>query len=331
MTIDVIVPSYNSLATINKALASVAMQILDDGDEMKVTVVDDCSTDGVDYQTIIDYWNAFMPIELVEKDVNEGCGQARQTGMDETDGDYIVFLDTDDAFVSPHALRCLAREMPGNDVVMGQFIEETAEGVASHGLNWTWCHGKMYRRVFLERHLIRFNKTRYNEDSGFNQIVAHLTDRVKYIPQTVYSWNNNQASTVRTDRAGYQCGYGWREFIENLCYTCEELQKRNVNKAVIRDFAVECAAGLYFQYADATSIKMDEDEENRAKLQDFYKRALRPYVMDGAVTWEHFAMEYVRHCKDIPVRAIPKVTLKEFIRILGYFDDMKSLYDETET
>jgi len=325
-SVDIIIPSYNSYKTINYALASAAMQILDPEDSMLVTVVDDCSTDGVEYDAITNYWNAFMPCQLIQKDVNEGCGQARQTGMDETDGDYIVFLDADDAFVTPHALRYLMRAVKDYDLVMGQFVEETSDGAILHQENYTWCHGKIYRRRFLETHLIRFNKTRYNEDSGFNQIIRFMTERKKYIPQIVYSWNNNTESTVRTDKSGYRGGYGWREFLENLCYVCEELRKRNLNKAIIRDFALECTATLYFQYSDSYALKADEDEENRKKLQEFYKRALRPYVLDGAVQWEHFASEFIRHQADFKMVSIPPMTFKEFIKMLGYFDDMKKLY-----
>jgi glycosyltransferase involved in cell wall biosynthesis len=324
-SVDVILPSYNSIATINKALASVAMQVLDEGDSFRVTVVDDCSTDGVEYERITDYWNAFMPCYLIPKAINEGCGQARQTGMNETDGDFIMFLDTDDSLVTPHAIRYLLRAIQDQDIVMGQFVEETETGSIMHGQNYTWCHAKMYRRSFLERHLIRFNRTRYNEDSGFNQLARHLTDRVKYIPQILYSWNNNKGSTVRTDKDGYRGGYGWRDFIENLTYACEELQKRNINKGVIRDFAVECAATLYYQYSDAYSLVPEEDDLNRKKLQDFYKRALRPYVLDGAVIYEHLTSEFMKHQKDFLLVSIPQITFREYIRMLGFFDDMKRL------
>ena len=246
--------------------------------------------------------------------------------MDETDGDYIVFIDADDAFIGPHAVRALLREMDGNDLVMGQFVEEASGGVIMHELNYTWCHGKMYRRSFLERHLIRFNETRYNEDSGFNQIIRNMTDRRKYIPQIVYSWNNNKSSTVRSDTVGYRGGYGWREFIENLTWACEELQRRNINKAVIRDFAVECAASLFYQYGDAFALVPEEDEQNRKKLQDFYKRALRPYVMDGAVMWEHLSKSAMQHRTDFKLVALPEISFREYMKMLGYFDDMKKLY-----
>ena len=325
-SVDVIIPSYNSVNTLCKALASVAMQTLDEGDSFLVTIVDDCSTDGVNYGDIAGYFNAIMPCQLIPRAVNGGVGQARQTGMDETFGDYIVFLDADDAFITPHALRYLLRAMDGQDVVMGQFAEETENGTILHEQNFTWCHAKMYRRSFIERHLIRFNETRYNEDSGFNQIIAHMTERKKYIPQVLYSWNNNTESTVRKNKAGYRGGYGWRDFIENLAYACEELQKRNINKAVIRDFAVECAASLYYQYADAYALVPEEDGLNRKKLQDFYKRALRPYVMDGAVLYEQFVSEFMKHQRDFLVVSLPEITFREYVRMLGYFDDMKKLY-----
>ena len=137
MKVDIIIPAYNCHETINRALASCAMQKLDEGDEFTVTIVDDASEKG--YENIAQYWNAVMDVQLVNKTENAGCGQARQTGIDYTDGDYFMFLDADDTLASPVAVKMLLREMKKGDydVVMGDFIEETAQGTfVMHKENW---------------------------------------------------------------------------------------------------------------------------------------------------------------------------------------------------
>ena len=83
---------------------------------------------------------------------------------------------------------------------------------------------------------------------------------------------------------------------------------------------------MYWQYGDARSLVPDEDELNRKKLQDFYRRALRPYVMDGAVMYEHLTSQCLKHITDFQLVATPSVTFDEYLKLLGYFDDMKKLY-----
>ena len=324
MTCDVIIPAYNCSDTIDFTLASIAMQQLPAGDSFRVTVVNDCSTDGMDYMAMAEYWSLMMPVDVINKTVNEGCGQARQTGMDETCGDFIMFIDADDCLVSPYAIRNLMYSMKDNDMVMGQFVEETSNGVVNHDMNFTWCHGKMYRREFIQEHDLKFNKTRGNEDAGFNSLFSKLTDKILYIPQTVYSWNNNTESTVRKDATGYRCGYGWRDFIENIAWSAEEQMKRGVNGDVTRDFVCEMVGRFFFQYAESYVRLPDEREENMAKLKEFYRRVVRPFVKMGKLDYEMLQKAYYKAAPYDSGLAIPQFTYKEFLRKLGFIKDVKS-------
>ena len=322
MTCDVIIPAYNCTATIDYTLASIAMQQLPKEDSFRVTIVDDCSTDGDDYEAIAEYWGMMMPVDIIHKRINEGCGQARQTGMDETCGDFIMFVDADDCLISPYAIRNLMYAMEDNDMVMGQFVEEAVGGVVMHDLNFTWCHGKMYRRSFIKENELRFNKTRGNEDAGFNSLISKLTDKIKYIPQIVYSWNNNTESTVRKDSTGYRCGYGWRDFLENIAWSAEEQMRRGVAGEVTRDFVVEMIGRFYFQYSESYVRLPDEREANEAKLREFYRRVVRPFVKMGQID---YAMMQKSYYKNAPVDcglAIPQFTYKEFLKKLGFIKDV---------
>ena len=323
MTCDVIIPAYNCSATIDYTLASIAMQQLPPEDSFRVTIVNDCSTDGDDYMALAEYWSLMMPVDVINKAVNEGCGQARQTGIDETCGDFIMFVDADDCLVGPHAIRSLMYSMEDMDIVMGQFVEECADGIVTHDLNFTWCHGKMYRRSFITEHDVRFNLTRGNEDVGFNSLLSKLTDKIKYIPQIVYSWNNNTQSTVRKDSTGYRCGYGWRDFLENISWSAEEQMKRGVAGDVTRDFVVDLIGRLFFQYAEAYVRLPEEREINEAKLRDFYKRAVRPFVKIGELDYEMAQRSYYKSAPQDSGLAIPQFTYKEFLNKIGFIKDVR--------
>jgi glycosyltransferase involved in cell wall biosynthesis len=137
-TIDVIIPCYNAHKTLPRTLASVAMQNI--SDKVNVLLVDDCSPDG-DYDDIIAQFKDLLKIDSVRLDENAGPGVARQVGLDETDGDFVCFMDADDTLCSSFALSQMARAMieDDKDVIGGQFIEETESGgFCVHPQNMIW-------------------------------------------------------------------------------------------------------------------------------------------------------------------------------------------------
>jgi len=324
MKVDIIIPAYNCHETINRALASAAMQKLDDGDTFTVTIVNDASEQG--YEPIAEYWNNVMDVQLVNKTENAGCGQARQTGIDYTDGDYFMFLDADDTLASPVAVKMLLREMKKGDydVVMGDFIEETPQGTfVMHKENWIWCHAKMYKRRTIDRFLLRFNLTRGNEDVGFHCVLKNLTDNTSYIPQVIYMWENCNTSLVRGDSNGYKCGYGWRDFVENMAWAAEELQSRRVNKGLIRDHVAYALCRIYWQYEEAKVNLPSENEANWNKIQEYYNRAVLPIVNDGGIDTQFITKTMLRLKKEGGTEyIIPKMTFNQYLTKLGFFEDL---------
>lgn len=321
-SVDVIIPAYNCYATINRTLASLAMQTLQPEDRFRVTIVDDCSTDGEDYDLIRDYWSVVMDVDIIHKPVNQGCGQARQTGIDVTDGDYIVFIDADDVLCSPFSLDILLHAIEDADMAMGAFLEETAFGTVPHNENFTWCHGKIYRRSFLDENNIRFNLTRGNEDVGFNTLIANAGSRISYVPDVVHVWINNTESTVRKNADAYRCGHGWRDFIENIAWSVEEQTARNEALEGTRDFAVELYTKFYFQLADSMKTLPEENEENLEKLKEYYRRAVHPFASEGRVTMRMLEKAYRKtraECLDLP---IPEMSFGEYLSMTGYYEDM---------
>ena len=45
----------------------------------------------------------------------------------------------------------------------------------------TWLHGKMYKRKFLEKNNIKFNKSRANEDNGFNRLIIFMKPNIIFL------------------------------------------------------------------------------------------------------------------------------------------------------
>lgn len=90
-SVAVIVPTYNRVATLGRALESVYAQ-LRQADE--VCVVDDGSTDDTE-----EFVKSKYPNVIYVKQVNGGVSSARNKGVESTTSKYLAFLDSDDEWL----------------------------------------------------------------------------------------------------------------------------------------------------------------------------------------------------------------------------------------
>ncbi len=170
-------PAYRVQAYLHSCLESVLGQSYAD---LELIAVDDGSPDRCG--AIIEEFAARDPrVRAVHLDRNTGLGPARNAGMEQASGDYLIFLDGDDT-LTPHALRAVAErlERTGDpDVLVYDYArlhldggivrnrlaaELGEEGPAPFRLDdrpgllnllmVVW--NKAYRRAFLEREDLRF-------------------------------------------------------------------------------------------------------------------------------------------------------------------------------
>ena len=126
---SVIIPAYNSEATICKALDSVAAQTMSD---YEIIVVDDGSTDGTLNKLF--YWGRDYPLikeTLIHHPTNKGMGAARNTAIREASGTYLAFLDADDIWL-PNKLKAVAaylKKKPLTDLLCHDVWLEEVKGV----------------------------------------------------------------------------------------------------------------------------------------------------------------------------------------------------------
>ncbi len=99
--ISVIIPVYNVKYYIRECLDSVLAQTYS---ELEILLVDDGSTDGSD-RICDEYAQNDARIRVIHRK-NGGLSVARNTGIHESRGEYLSFVDSDDA-VSPVFIECL--------------------------------------------------------------------------------------------------------------------------------------------------------------------------------------------------------------------------------
>ncbi|MFB7502636.1 bifunctional glycosyltransferase/CDP-glycerol:glycerophosphate glycerophosphotransferase [Streptomyces broussonetiae] len=123
---SVIVPAYQVQAYLCECLDSVLTQSCPD---LELIVVDDCSPDACG--AIIDEYAARdTRVKAVHLDRNQGLGGARNAGIAEASGDYLIFLDSDDT-LAPDALQGIAdriKETGEPDVLMYDYARTHWDG-----------------------------------------------------------------------------------------------------------------------------------------------------------------------------------------------------------
>ena len=173
--ISVIIPAYNSQQSIERCLVSVLSQ---NNASFEVIVVDDGSTDKT--LALCRGMEKLDSRLRVFHQSNQGASAARNYGMKQAQGEWIVFVDSDDQ-VSPNYLSRMCSccsQSTDIDLYVGS-LNVYRDGKKHEVLQLDSCivnasdlhkifgiiklhkHGfsvaKMYRRSILEQHNIRFN------------------------------------------------------------------------------------------------------------------------------------------------------------------------------
>ncbi len=199
MLIEIIIPAYNCSKTLDRTLSSLGAQTYAD---FLVHIIDDCSTE--ELQSIIDR-HTNLNLRVTRNESNQGCGMTRQVGIDNTNADYIAFLDSDDVLM-PYTVEVwynAAKSSPKADIFHSHFYEQSVMDdepvMILHDDGFTWCHGKLYKVDFIRKHGIRNRPdVKYADDSFFNSICTEL-GKMSIIPIPLYMWLNNSDSITRSE------------------------------------------------------------------------------------------------------------------------------------
>lgn len=141
LMISIVIPLYNKVNTIARALDTVLAQTYQD---FEVVVVDDGSTDGG--AAIVDQY-ADPRIRLIRQE-NAGVSAARNKGIAEARGEYVAFLDADDEWM-PEFLEeivALQQEFPKCRVQATAYLNNyhgSDKAIMLRRLPFTGTHGEL--------------------------------------------------------------------------------------------------------------------------------------------------------------------------------------------
>lgn len=183
--VSVIIPVYNGAAWIRECMESVLSQTWD---SFEVLVLDDHSTDGTT-RIIQEMSQKDQRIQLILRN-GKGVSAARNQGIEQSDGEYITFLDADDKLdgrMLERLIRCLKEE--DSDMVSCGYYSWTAsknivecdrkenvrivskqDYVSDYFLcRYTHCWGVLYKRSVI-------GNVRFREDLTIGEDMMFLAD-----------------------------------------------------------------------------------------------------------------------------------------------------------
>lgn len=255
--IDVIVPTYNAIKTINDVLLSLYEQTI--CNKIKVYIIDDNSC--YKYDEIALKFGKFLNVNVLRLNKNMGPGYARNYGIKNTNSKYIFFMDSDDVLYNCYSLEFLYNkiEETNSDIVIGNFIEDYVIDKKIIKKDNIWVHGKIYRRQFLKENNINFNFSRANEDFGFNKLCSFFNPKIEYLNQTVYVWKYNDESMTRRNNHEY-IFTGIQGFAYNSYWAVYEALKRGCDESKCSTQLFSSLYEIYFYY-----LKFDKIDKKLSK------------------------------------------------------------------
>lgn len=220
MIVSFILPCYNVGRYITDCLDSLYAQGLSE-DEFEVICVNDCSTDNT-RDVVLAYSTTHPNLKLIDHQENLTAGGARNTGISVARGEYIWFVDPDDAIKKNciHELYAKAKETgvdvlffnyddadehlnvlredrtyPDSEVYSGQeYIAKYFPGRMSvFGIIWR----EIYKTEFLKRTGVQYPIMRKAQDVVFLWKVLLCADKVCSVSNAYYTYRSNPYSVTK--------------------------------------------------------------------------------------------------------------------------------------
>jgi glycosyltransferase involved in cell wall biosynthesis len=217
--LSIIIPVYNVESYLSACLTSICTANLDD---IEVIVVDDGSTDGS--SLIIDQFKRKYPTIITVRKENGGLSDARNFGLRIANGEFVIFVDSDD-ILHPEALSEMLYEAKRTnaDIVVADYYEFSEEGkyckkerhdktvidkplidekerlqplflIDVSFAVWN----KLYNRAFLDANCLQFLKGFWFEDLDFVFRAFYYANKVIKVNRTLYGYRQRTGSIMKS-------------------------------------------------------------------------------------------------------------------------------------
>ena len=286
--ISIIIPSYNEEKNISRCLDSILNQTFSD---FEVLCVDDGSNDNT-FDVIKEYSkkdNRIIPM----KNPGKGVSSARNFGIDNANGNYIGFVDSDD-FIQPQMYEFLYRAIienkcdfsvcrykKTNELIKKNFEYKTekfipenfvsfndSEFTINNELVFSAIWTKLISKEFLKN--IKFNNFRIGEDTVFNSQLCSKDYKAIFVDAELYNYYINTQSVSFTELWHEK----WFDLLETRFISYDLLKNKN---KLLAAFYLE--RGMKFLLSYRFNLK-GSPNENKFKnpIKNYFKKYYMPFM-----------------------------------------------------
>lgn len=226
--VSIIIPVYKTEKYLERCLESVVAQNYSD---IEIIIINDCSPDNSE-RLILDFINnSPNPDQFIyhKNEKNSGLSLSRNKGIELSTGDFIYFLDSDDALLNNEVITelvnsinnssadiCIAEtqqvynntffDNPYHDIKTEKNILTKSDIIQSY-LKGKWAAiacNRLYSKYFIVKNQLKFIKVRAFEDEIWSFQVYLLADKVSFLKKKTYLYymgeNPNSITTLyKTD------------------------------------------------------------------------------------------------------------------------------------
>lgn len=207
---SLIIPSYNVEKYIKKCLDSVLNQTYTN---YEIIIINDGSTDNT--SKILESYKSNKKIKIINQE-NKGLSSARNLGVSNAKGDYILFIDSDD-FIEKELLEILNKTIRDEDLIRFQIrsLDETNKIIKEYkeetfnNLNGIEAFNKLskynlvelavcyaYKKDTFLKNNYKFEEKTYHEDFGLIPYIIISSKKVTSINYIGYNYLQRKNSIM---------------------------------------------------------------------------------------------------------------------------------------
>lgn len=220
---SIIMAAYNAEKEIEDSIKSVLNQNFKN---FEFIVVNDASTDST-----ADIVAKYNEIKLINHTKNKRAGGARNTGIENSNGEYIIFLDSDDILANKDVLSKIDEKICNDkpdlvylgfksigSALQGEFIPTEHNSIKENRIS-EWKFGNVWdicwRKEYLDDNNIRFVEDKYFEDFVFYYKGVLKSSSYKYTDFISIIYQSGRSESMTTAVTSKK--------MKDLYYNIEEL------------------------------------------------------------------------------------------------------------
>lgn len=243
MKFSIVIAAFNAEKEIARTLESTLDQTYSD---YEVIVVNDASTDKTP-----EIVAEFDRVRLINNEINMKAGGSRNRGIEAANGEYIIFLDSDDILASNDVLEKLAKAIEENGdtdlVYIGMNSSDNERNLIPNAHNsvketrlveWTYANvcDVCWNKEFLNKNDIRFVEHRFFEDFPFYYEGLLKSESYNFVefPVITYTRNRAESMTTKFNMQKIIDYYSNMMLLSELYMKTEDRYKEGLWQAIIR-------------------------------------------------------------------------------------------------